>query len=156
MYVSTEVHIKCFPLISALKKPSTQRSISFSDLGEQLQQLKGLIFVQNQGFQSVKNNLCSINQFRIWKFHTFLYQKQTYHSCERCWSCISIEVRCSTYCFLLYHLASRWRLRDSISDRSRGTSRHHIVCWVRSMTSSSRSRRCMRSYFGGMKRRRSC
>lgn len=128
-------------------------SLNFSDFGEKLKQLKSQIFIQNKSFRALRT---IIDQFSIWKLHTVLYWNHTYHSCDRCWSCISVEVCGSTHCFLLDHLASRWRLRDSISNRSRGTSRHHIVCWVRSMTSSSRSRRCMRSYFGGMKRRRSC
>lgn len=79
---------------------------------------------------------------------------QTYHSSQRGWSCVCIEVRCPTDSFLLDHLTRGLGLRHRVINRCRGTRRHHVICWIWSVTSSSGSRRRMWSDLGGMKRGR--
>lgn len=79
---------------------------------------------------------------------------QTYHSSQRGWSCVCIEVRRPTDSFLLDHLTGGLGLRHRVTNRCRGTRRHHVICWIWSVTSSSGSRRRMWSDLGGMKRGR--
>lgn len=79
---------------------------------------------------------------------------QTYHSSQRGWSCVCIEVCRPTDSFLLNQLTRGRCLRNRIINRCRGTRRHHVICWIWSVTSSSGSRRSMWSDLGGMKRGR--